>query len=552
MTFQRGEIRWAIVLCLGLVVALYIPYIAGWMMTPPGYHYVWEVYNADEAAVYDAWMYQAMEGRWIFADLFTTEPQRPRFFNVFHLFWGKFSGLIFPASAREGVPTAVQYGAHFVRLFSNLFFFAVAYWFVSLFFLEVRWRRIAFFALAFFGGLGWLIKPVAEMMGFGEGKAVYYLPVDVSPGLLMPEATTFMCLLARPLFAFSMGLVMLVLGGLYLSYSTESWKPAFLAAGAALLLGNVHTYDLVPLMVITVLFFLLRWRIERKIVLANLYKTILILAACLPGLLYAAFVFSLDPIWRAKAETGTPSPPILAYILTYLVSLLLTVVVLVRWRASVKWQLLLLSVPVVLLLAYLPVSFQRKLIEVLPPILAVLSVGGLMALWDRWERSNPHPAMLTALVVIFFGLITPSGLVNLAHTFALYSQGGMPTGLPPYYMSSGQFDTLFALRENTRGGGAVLADPTLSAYVPGHTGLTVYVGHWAETLEFGRKFNVWKRFWEANISSAKRKEFCKKHGIRFLVVGPSENYLCKGRPPIQDIAYPIGTFEDHSLWVVKP
>ncbi len=27
MTFQRGEIRWAIVLCLGLVVALYIPYI---------------------------------------------------------------------------------------------------------------------------------------------------------------------------------------------------------------------------------------------------------------------------------------------------------------------------------------------------------------------------------------------------------------------------------------------------------------------------------------------------------------------------------------------
>ncbi len=91
MTFQRGEIRWAILLCLGLVVALYIPYIAGWMMTPPGYHYVWEVYNADEAAVYDAWMYQAMEGRWIFADLFTTEPQRPYFFNVFHLFWGKFS-----------------------------------------------------------------------------------------------------------------------------------------------------------------------------------------------------------------------------------------------------------------------------------------------------------------------------------------------------------------------------------------------------------------------------------------------------------------------------
>jgi len=287
-------------------------------------------------------------------------------------------------------------------------------------------------------------------------------------------------------------------------------------------------------------------------VLVNLYKTILILAACLPGLLYAAFVFSLDPIWRAKAETGTPSPPILAYVLTYLVSLLLTVVVLVRWRASVKWQLLLLSVPVILLLAYLPLSFQRKLIEVLPPILAVLSVGGLMALWDRWERSNPHPAMLTVMVVVFFGLITPSGLVNLAHTFALYSQGGLPTGLPPYYMSPGQYDTLLALRENSRGGGAVLADPTLAAYVPGHTGLSVYVGHWAETLEFERKLKVWRRFWESNLSAARRKSFCKEHNIRYLVVGPAENYLCKGRPPIEDIAYPIGKYEDHTLWVVKP
>jgi len=550
---KRTELRWAVLFALVVSLVLYLPYFAGYLLRPPGTHYVWEVYNADEAAVYESWLYQAMEGKWLLVDLFTTEPQpHPLFFNAYFVAFGKLAKILFPKAAQSGVPTAAQYIVHLARLLSNWFMLVVGYWFASVFLAGIERRRLAVMALAFASGLGWLVVPLAGYLGLLHRPFIYYLPVDLPPGLVMPEATGFMSLYCRPLFAFSIGLIMLVLGGFWRALKgTNKRKNLIIACLAMLILANVHTYDAPLLAIILGLWWLLSSIRTHKDVWANLYKTALIILAAVPGVSYSFYIFAEDPIWRAKAETSTPSPPVLAYLLTYAVPLILVMLVLYRRRHVERFRFLLVALACTGVMLYAPVSFQRKVAEVLVPVLAVLSVAGLQVLVSLWPRARRRLAWSVA-VACFLVLVVPSDLFIMRDSIRTFAKGGQPQAfLPSYYISQGEFEMLRLLRQEGRSGEAVLASPLFAAYIPAYTGLKVFVGHWAETLRMEEKLRAWREFYQAPHSLGELRHFCRKQGIQWLVIGPLEGSLMRPDFPLAELAEEVAASGDETLYRVR-
>ena len=53
--------------------------------------------------------------------------------------------------------------------------------------------------------------------------------------------------------------------------------------------------------------------------------------------------------------------------------------------------------------------------------------------------------------------------------------------------------------------------------MPSLTGARVYLGHWAETLNFGRKVRDFSLFLRADSPDAVREAFCREEGITYVI-----------------------------------
>ena len=101
LSISRRELNWAAVVA-GLVILLtFIPYVYGWAITPRGTVYMGYVFEKNDHSVHSTWVSQAKAGRWLFVDLFTTEPQRPHFFNPTSCCWGGWRGICTCRSRRR-------------------------------------------------------------------------------------------------------------------------------------------------------------------------------------------------------------------------------------------------------------------------------------------------------------------------------------------------------------------------------------------------------------------------------------------------------------------
>ena len=98
--------------------------------------------------------------------------------------------------------------------------------------------------------------------------------------------------------------------------------------------------------------------------------------------------------------------------------------------------------------------------------------------------------------------------------------------VPPLYLSPGDFAVLNFLNESAENRDrAVLTMPQLGNYVPQKTGRTVYIGHWAETLNFWDektrtgKLAQAQRFYGGKMSESEARDFLRDNNIGFVILG---------------------------------
>ncbi len=505
--FARHERLFIVLLIAALSVVSFLPHIAAYVHAPAGSNYIWSNYpgSSHDTNSYFTWIRQASDGDWLFNLKYTAEPTPRLVFHPLFLAMGLLVRIGIPLTA---VWVAVQIASVATLVYSLRSFLAR--------FFEDPLRRFFVMAIALIsGGLGFLTRTFQLQGSFDT------LPVDMS----MPETTLARSIMTPFIFSFSIALMLCVFA-LLVSYDrTRRRRDLLLASLAALTLGVIHPYDIVIVAAVATPFLLIRLKKDAVAPLVTLG-----IASGIPFVYY--LLVMTNRLYAAAGNAAMPSPAPLAYLLGF--GLLLPFAVdgiVARLRSGAlrdpAWLLAFIFLCAVPFLVYVPFSFQRKLIEGWIVPVSVFAAVGLLALWDRIRTFEPFrsaPLKAVAIVALFAGLsLTP--LMLLRNDLRSFRGGGFP-----YYMSDEELSGMRWLAENTDRSAVVLSSIDYGNIVPRFSGNTVFIGHWAQTVDFDVKATMVNEFYADMMDRRQRDSFLADNRIAYVVYGPVErNYWPNAR-----------------------
>lgn len=560
-----------------------LPYKAAQKAAGPGQHFAGFLWGVDEGNVYLQWIRQASEGRFLLRNQYTVKYQSPHFVNVFLWSLGR-------VCAHTGMtPQGVFAGARYV---CGVFCLLCLYLLAAELTADRRARAAALALASLSSGLGWVVV----LMGQGGVLAgVPLYPIDVADGWqAQPEAVTFLCLLLNPLFSFATGLLALTL--LQGSRLTEpEAKYAALWTGLLLLLlGNVHGYDIIPVHLALLLWLTAGWwtgRVPLRCAVGR-YVVVALVSAASP--LWAQYTARVDPAYLAKISTPTltarPVDLAVGYGLVLLLALggvwalagddrsLRRRVTLALWVALalavlglvlelvlgpttlsrlpvfalpllVLWVMggrqghvsedrrawfLVAYVAAVVACLYLPVSFQRKMIEGLHLGLSILGGFALASILGHRKStggkggttlSYPVRAMVVGAIVV---ATVPSNLLfvqGCLRQVAANIRNLLGVLAPPMFLSDAEVEAMKWLGRNCTEDDILLSSSLTGCHVPAYARCLLVIGHWAETLDFPVFAGDVGRFYQPASPVAARETLLSTWNPRFVWWGPQERVL---------------------------
>jgi hypothetical protein len=433
---------WAFSVAVGVMLLTLVPYLIGASFAQ-GRRFMWLGYNLDDACVYLSWMKQAADGSLRAMNLFTTAAQHGMALNPLFLVLGRIARW-------TGLPLLAVY--HAARLLFGIGLLAVVWEFLLLTIPDNRTRRLSFLLVCFSSGLGWL--PI-----WWDAP-----PLDTPIDKWQPEAITFLSLYLSPLFAFSMALQVGILTLLFLGERTGRMRYAVAAGLCGFLLGLTHSYDIISLAAIWLVYLLINtlrpfpdtehaapdMRGKPALSAVDLSATegmkdgnleprnpnpdtriTMWLRAIVAGVLTAPAVLYLyhelrtEAVFSARANVQTLSPPLAWVLLGYGVTLFLALVgayALLRHNKEVTTapytlhptpnplcptpfaaRLLVVWAVVNVAVSYLPKTpFQRKMLQGAHIPIAILAGIGVVWLLSRFlmTKTRPPDSLLQRLLPV--------------------------------------------------------------------------------------------------------------------------------------------------------
>ena len=520
--FSTSERRRLLVLTTIFCLALILPYLWAWLLSPGDGVYSGLLYNPDDQNVHLSWARQAHDGAFFFRDLFTTEGlqngEKPLFTNL--LFWAM--GLLSRATT---LPLIIVYHA-----FRVVFAVLALWWFAALCAHLTHDKRVRFsaVALAAFGGGAGFLMPLFP-------TRIFIDRADTNGGFpMMPEAFTFASAFVFPLFIVSVALLVFVYLQTIRAQQTGKLKFALSAAIAAFVLTNIHTYDALPLDVVMLLWAFSSTRYSRdatNIALrrAPIVAPLFVVLGTLPMLIYQRFVLGNSEEFRVKALSPKPAPPVLDLVLSLSPLLILAIVgayFVFQKREDKRAQLIVLWAFVTLAMVYTPtslVSFARKMIEGVHLPLCFLAALGLIGLLDHFRVPRKTNRVLVGGFVALMSVSSAMFVVWCLNNARDNNASRAQFLMPPLYLPTEADNAMQALNAlNEPRNRAVLCLSFWGNYVPQKTGFPVYTGHFDETLHFKQKNGEALRFLAGQMSAAQSVNWLRQNHIGFVLIGPNE------------------------------
>ncbi|HZZ44294.1 MAG TPA: hypothetical protein VFE58_15270 [Tepidisphaeraceae bacterium] len=509
--YERGLV-WAIIGCL--LVAITVPYVLAWHSTPAGSVYTGLLWLPDDQNVHVTWARQGLEGHFLLPNLYSTDSiGKP----------AMFSNLVMYVIGRTAwvtrIPLILVY--HIYRLL----FAAGALWvfwrLTRLLTGDWRVRVGAAFLAAFSAGAGWMWLALGLD---GTGVKLMDLPRGY---LFVPEAYTFASGLIYPLNVASM---MLMAGVYYLALrGEETRKMTYAVAGgfAAMILGNSHTYDSIPLMGTLGAYALVR--LTRHIPEKNekrwWWGWMVIAGMGMIPVVVQAWLYFYNPEFRwSKTHYPVNPLPIGWTVLSFG-----WLMPLAAWGAWVGWsekgvRFMAIWAGVTFVEMYSPFfDFGRKLIEgVQLPLVFLAAVGGVRLI-EIVARRFGRAAWVAGIAVLLSTAISPP--VMLAGIWRHRVDESWPAPRTPLDVPADYEAAVRYLRDLPReekDQAVVLAMPPLANHIPPQAGVRVFVGHWAESIRFVSKFWTAHHFFDGTMSEEDAKDFLKKNHITHVLANGAD------------------------------
>lgn len=502
---------------VGVLLVSSLPYVVGALLVRDGRRFTGIVFDVPDTAQYFAWM-RAFSHSPLIANPLTPEPGAERFANIQWWLLGVLA---------HHTPLGTLGSYQLLRILAVVGFAAALAWFCRI--VSPRYAFAAFSLVMLSSGFGWALVVAKQW----TGELAHPLAVQVA------EANTFFSAMAFPHLLFAAG-VMLTIFCLALRWNTaQRLRYAAGIAGLTLLLGFSHGYDLLPTMVMpgaTAAVLLFK---ERRIPQLA-WPAAVIVAAAIPGALYALGLTQLDATWRGvlsqygNAGVYTPPPHLLVVLLGLPFLLALAQLRPSAWRGVSTPQLF---VRVWLVagfgLLYIPTDYQIKMLTGYQIPVCILAIETLAELVHAIRTRRPGlPAARLATVALLGFVVLTNVYLTAWRVFDLRRNDY------PYYLTDGDVAALESLEGNVAPGEVVLASPELGLFVPVYSDARPFVAHWAQTLDFYARRDAVTWFYRATTPNGARLELLNTERVRLVVAGPAEAELA-GQPAPPELELPV-------------
>lgn len=527
---HSSEWRWVCLVSLLTMLATLIPYLLAALQSQ-NRQFMWLGYNLDDSCVYLSWMRQAAEGSYRALNLFTTEPQNGMLLNPFFLVLGKIAGV-------TGLPSLAVY--HGARLVFGFLLLLAVFKFISQTIAHKIYRRTAFLFVCIGSGLGWL--PM-----WWSDPAIQ-TPIDK----WQPEAITFLSLLLSPLFAFSLFLQVITISCLYQAQQTDAFKPAIVAGIAAFVLGLSHTYDVLSLSVVWFTYLLLQTVAQKeRVAKIQMWKQAAVAGIiAFPATAYIALQLKSEAVFQARANVETLSPKIVYVFLGYglLAICGITAAVLLHKRRELHGDhaaetnrivqsdsaanLLIVWAVMNIAASYLPVPFQRKMLQGAHiPIAILAAIGFELLLSSRPQWSKQRFVVLTITLIV----LSQTNVNFVAREMGNFADNLVQTKTQRPYLKKGELEALDWVKTNTTPNDAVqplpyiglietngrrksvMTDASLACFTPGLINRKVYWGHWGETPDYQGKIPSLINFALPRTSDDQRRQILRNMKVKYII-----------------------------------
>jgi hypothetical protein len=516
------EWRLVWVIIVGVMVLTSLPYLLGYLSSPPDRQFMGVVSGVHDWAQYTAWM-KAHIRRVVIENTLTPEPQDPAFFNLQWFVLGRLASWFH-------LPSVVV--VQVFRISASVFFLLLTYKLCRSYFKNELWAAWgAWLLINFSAGLGWIL--VLEKQFSGTLKN----PLDV----YVVEPVTFQCIIGFIHFLVAATLLLLIFGMVVTAIEQRRLIYGLLSGLLGLILGLTHAYDLIIVYGVLSLFALL-------LILRNGFSWFPILvvgevvAISFPPPAYFLYLTTTNPIWREvlaqfkNALVFTPDPLHLVILLG--IPLILTVLTfdgLFPLSGKTTWGLLIRVWCVVnFFLLYIPTDFQIHMLSGWQIPLGILASEGVFHYLLPGLKKQQG---LKSLVRKVFPKLQLSNVRWILVLFLLFSV--LPTNAylliwrmrevlrleHSHYLYRDELEALKWLEENAHPSDIVFADLSVGMHIPGVAGNKVYLGHWAQTVDFYTKQSNVRTFFQKETPEEKRWSILNEFGVDYVFYGREESAL---------------------------
>jgi len=543
-----SPIEWRFVGIVSLAVLLLtsLPYLFATFTAPADKQFMGFLINVSDHTQYLSW-YKGFQTDHLITNRLTSEENPPLFFNL--LWW---------SLGRLGLYTGLSYVVVYqiFRWLAGAFFLAMVYLVAACFFPDVLRRRIAFLVVSLGAGLGWILVVIKYLWSMDD--------VPLPLNLYIAEGNSFLCILGYPHFAEAAGLILAVFWLLLRGEQQNNLRYGLYAGLVALLLGWQHTYDLIIVWGIPVVYGSVRLLLDRKWPHYWFWSMLMVgLISCAPAF-YSVWLTSANPLWKevlaqfSNAGVFTPTPLHMLILMGIpLIAALITLGLRLRDRlrqwgaiqpAAQNEVFLVVWFIVGWALTYIPTDYQVHMISSWQVPVGLLAVLGLFhyaipALKRRWDM----PRLVRPVALLFVLLVIPTNLYLIAWRFVDLNRYNYP-----FFLYRDEVAAIDWLEEEAPPESIIFSAYEAGRYIPGLSGRRVFLGHWAQTVDFFNKRDMVAEFFAETTNDTRRQEILQSYDIDYLFYGQVERELGAYQPDTSVFLRPAFTTAKATVYAVNP
>ncbi len=501
---NRKEKYWLTGFIVIVIVVTTLPYILGYGIQTPEWRFSGIFFSLTDSNSYIAKMLRGAEGDWLFRTPYTAIEQKGIIAFLPYILLGKLSSA---PGQYEQLIVLFQ----FFRISGIAFASWAIYRFISRFIESIFLRQFGLFLAVLGGGLGWL-----AVVGFDQ---IWQLRLPLE--FYSPESFGFLSFLGVPHLLFSRALLILGFEVFLFSFpNRKNITQTIKFVVPWLLIGFFQPISLVTTWAILLGFIALLSifnSISVKYEIRNYHRylknAIWIAVITLPLLLYNVIVFRIDPVLASWINQNIlTSPPVQDYFFAYIIILPFSIFGLVKiWKSS-KEVFLFFLIWIILfpLLAYFPISIQRRLPEGIWIMLIVTALFGMVSMSRKWKR---YSVAILSLGIVTTLIVTIGAIQSVLAT------------IPPRYISSNEIEAIHFLQKQEFKNEIVLASFDESNRLAAWAPVFLLTGLGPESMNLERISRQINHFYQNRMTRSEEKEFLKQNQIDIIFYGPKEREL---------------------------